>query len=223
MAKAWLDRQPRKFRERLLSMCRPRIYRQGSSLAHMGDEIEEFMGILEGCAEIHWEGFGEQSYHIQLFWPGDWFGEYALITGKPRKVAAIARTDVKAAVVPARALLSMLEKHPSGWRSIADLAAEHYELAINNLIDHLHPGKDSRCAAILLGLAHKGGTLRETSGGISIPISQTELAQLSNLSRNSIGTALKQLREQGLVDLQYGNIRICSVAALAKHLDQLIN
>jgi CRP/FNR family transcriptional regulator, cyclic AMP receptor protein len=217
----WLDRQPEDFREKLLSFAQTHPYSAQTPISHMGDEPQHFIGVLEGCVELTWAGLSGESTLLHLFWPGDWIGEYALITGQFRRGSLRARTKATVAFVQTRDLGRMLQEQPGWWKCLAELAADRAGLAADCMVDLMHRRPDVRCIAVLLRLAGSRVDDEVAVDEQFVPLSQEELAVLANLSRNSVGTVLRQLRRSGLVDVRYGGVVIRSMKRLRAHLLEL--
>lgn len=84
-----------------------RTFAAGEQLFAPGDPGDVMYGILEGEVEIK---IGETV--LETVTEGGLVGEMALIDQKPRSAAAIARTDVKAAVVDEKQFTYMVQQTP---------------------------------------------------------------------------------------------------------------
>jgi CRP-like cAMP-binding protein len=89
------------------------------------------------------------------------------------------------------------------------------DLAMQIAADLLIRDASARCAAVLLRLAGR----RWVSGpdadlSSEIPASQTELAMLCNLSRNSFSRVVRGLSSRGLLTLDYKSLTVNDPARL---------
>jgi len=64
--------------------------------------------ILEGEADVVVHGTARRTLH-----PGDYFGEVAVIDGKPRSASVVAKTEVRAWAMTGSSFKNLLEDQPS--------------------------------------------------------------------------------------------------------------
>lgn len=79
----------------------------GRTLAQQNASGREFVVIVRGRARVH-----RDETTIATLGNGDFFGEIALLTGRPRMASVVATTDVHALVIEGRAFLRLLEDAP---------------------------------------------------------------------------------------------------------------
>lgn len=93
-------------------------FRPGRTLIKEGARGREFIVVLDGAVEVKRKG-----RRIPLK-SGDFFGEMALLTDKPRNATVTTTSEVRALVVTDRAFQRLLEESPRIQRKImAALAA----------------------------------------------------------------------------------------------------
>jgi len=79
----------------------------GTVMAREGDSGQEFVLVLDGEARVETGGAV-----INRLGPGGFFGEIAILDGKPRTATVIADTDMKLLVVQSQYFIRILEKTP---------------------------------------------------------------------------------------------------------------
>ncbi|MCZ4500220.1 MAG: Crp/Fnr family transcriptional regulator [Marmoricola sp.] len=79
----------------------------GRTLAVENAVGREFVVIAEGSATVL---HGEKP--VATLAAGDFFGEIALMTGRPRTASVVAQTDVRALVIEVHAFLTLMESAP---------------------------------------------------------------------------------------------------------------
>lgn len=79
----------------------------GSVLAREGEIGQEFVYVLEGEARVETGGS-----EVRRLGPGSFFGEIALLDGKPRTATVTADTDMKVLVVQSQYFNKVLERAP---------------------------------------------------------------------------------------------------------------
>jgi CRP-like cAMP-binding protein len=84
----------------------------GETLTRQGDVGDAFYVILDGRAAVDIDG-----RPVNDLGPGDWFGELALLDGRPRSATVTSTTDLEVAVLGVRMFRTLLREFP-------DLAAQ---------------------------------------------------------------------------------------------------
>ena len=80
---------------------------EGKELTREGGPGREFFVLIEGDADVR-----KNNRRINRLGPGDFFGEIALVTDRPRTATVVAETPVRALVVTARNFKRLLEQQP---------------------------------------------------------------------------------------------------------------
>ena len=81
--------------------------REGKELTKEGRPGREFFVLIEGEADVK-----KGSRRINRLAGGDFFGEIALVTRRPRTATVVATTPVRALVITDRSFRSLLEHQP---------------------------------------------------------------------------------------------------------------
>ncbi|NGP53396.1 Crp/Fnr family transcriptional regulator [Thioalkalivibrio sp. XN8] len=172
----------------------PRLVRRHPSRLQAGDAGREFFGVRSGVVTMQGRFTHPDAVMLHMLRAGDWFGTAPVLAGRSRRATAVARTDVELLLVPGGELQALLRRHPE-W--IVDLARDvvyFLDVALQGSADLLIRDAAARCAAVLLRLAGR----RWASGPdahlpADIPASQSELAMLCNVSRNTFSRVVQEL------------------------------
>ena len=81
--------------------------REGKELTKEGRPGREFFVLIEGDADVK-----KGSRRINRLGAGDFFGEIALVTRRPRTATVVATSPVRALVITDRSFRSLLEHQP---------------------------------------------------------------------------------------------------------------
>ncbi|HEV8248594.1 MAG TPA: cyclic nucleotide-binding domain-containing protein [Gaiellaceae bacterium] len=81
---------------------------EGRELTRQGAPGREFFVLVEGQADVR-----RNSRKVRTLTDGDFFGEIALVTDRPRTATVVATTPVRLLVVTDRAFRHMLEESPT--------------------------------------------------------------------------------------------------------------
>jgi CRP-like cAMP-binding protein len=82
--------------------------REGKVFTREGEPGREFFVLLEGSADVHRKG-----KKVNVLNPGDFFGEIALVSDRPRSATVTATTPVRVLVVTAREFRTVMLELPS--------------------------------------------------------------------------------------------------------------
>src|SRR5215471_2001478 len=92
---------------------------EGKVLAREGDRGREFFVLVEGRAVVRRGG-----KQVNALSDGDFFGEIALVSGRPRTATVTATSPVRALVVTEQAFGSLLRKSPEIQTKVLQALAE---------------------------------------------------------------------------------------------------
>jgi len=93
--------------------------REGRELTRQGAPGREFFVLVEGEADVRRNG-----RKVRTLAGGDFFGEIALVTKRPRTATVVARTPVRVLVVTDRSFRRMIEESPSMQTKVLQALAE---------------------------------------------------------------------------------------------------
>jgi CRP-like cAMP-binding protein len=96
----------------LLSIVHSRSYLTGEYIFYQGDPGIGLYIIREGDVKVIRGGENSNEIILATFTKGDFFGELALVDGERRSASAVAKTDVKAAVIFKPDLDEFIDKYP---------------------------------------------------------------------------------------------------------------
>jgi CRP-like cAMP-binding protein len=93
--------------------------REGKELTTQGRPGREFLVLVEGEAEVRKNG-----RKLRTLSDGDFFGEIALVTKRPRTATVVAKTPVRVLVITDRSFQTLLERSPSIQSKVLAALAE---------------------------------------------------------------------------------------------------
>ncbi|MCC6982355.1 MAG: Crp/Fnr family transcriptional regulator [Bauldia sp.] len=185
-----------------------RAYRQdfkaGDRLFRFGDPGESMMIVLQGHIRILRPMASDKELILGDLEAGDILGEMALLDGKPRSAEARAITNGKALVLARRDLLPFLEAHPQVALTLLGVLCEMIRRADERTSDFFS-SLATRLAKTLVRLSDKTSKLS---------LSQSELADMTGSTRESVNRQLSAWQSEGLVELRDGWILITERQAL---------
>ncbi len=210
----WLAVMPADFRSALLQLCEWRKFKAGDTIYLAGDPPGGIYGICQGAMGMTSALGSALSPVAHLGQPGTWTGVGPLLTGQPRRATMQAITPLMLAYVPLRPLQALLAQHPGWWLHIAQELLMEFDTISMVANDLLIRSATRRCAATLLRVANcrRHGPL--AGRPIHAPISQSMLAEMTNLSRSRISPILAEFNQRKLVKSEYREIWLLDVPGL---------
>jgi CRP-like cAMP-binding protein len=188
----------------------------GEAIFRQMDEGSGLFAILAGQVRIVIGGTDGREHVLRLLGPSEMFGEISVLDGRPRSADAIAVTNCRLLLLERRNLLALIASQPSVAIGLIALLCERLRDTSAQIEGLLFHTLSERLASTLLGLGN--GKTHGNKTAISINVTQTELGQLTGVTRESVNKKLRAWQTAGLVDVQPGRIRIMDADSLKRML-----
>lgn len=214
--RGWMADSHPQFRRELLALARPKPVSAGHVIYQAGSAGGDLFGITSGVVTVQWRFTHPDAVLLHMLWPGEWFGTGSVLLKEARRITTVARTDAELLRVPGDELRALLQRRPAWAAELGRDAIYGLDLAMQGAADLLIRDASARCAAVLLRLAGRrwdSGTDADLPPP-EIPASQTELAMLCNVSRNTFSRVVKELSRRRLVTLGYRSLTVNDPARL---------
>jgi CRP-like cAMP-binding protein len=180
-------------------------------LFRAGDDTSSVQGIASGVVALETSVGGPEMTLVDVVSAPFWFGGQPQVDGTMRWITATARTEVLVFSVPPAIGNMLLYSDQRLFVFVLQLVTRLFWNTMTALADSVIPDSRLRCVATLLRI---GGRRNADTSPVTLPISQTDLSQLCNLSRQTSGDVLRGLEAEGLVTLGYRSIRLNDPARL---------
>jgi CRP-like cAMP-binding protein len=120
---------PKRHVKKIAALTREVRYQAGSTIVRAGEPGDDFFVVLDGTAAVRRRGLASLPLG-----PGSYFGEMALIDGKPRSASVVAETNLLCLRLSRKDFLRVLRSEPE-----VDLALlRHLAGRIRELQAHAH-------------------------------------------------------------------------------------
>lgn len=219
-SRGWLADTPPEFRKRFLSGARWRSIDRGATVTLGGEEKNDVIGLADGTVAVTSTlgQAGTPTMHMghAVFWMG--YGPVLL--ERPRDVTVVARTHLWIAVIPKAKILPLLDETTRWWRCFMRLLAEYGDISAMIASDLLIRQSDRRLAATILRFAGLRGRYADRAEQLRLEVTQSELAEATNLSRNATGAILRKLAAKGYIKTDYRGIVVCAPSSLQQLVDE---
>jgi CRP-like cAMP-binding protein len=214
-AHGWLSLVPEGFRSAVLAKCHSRSFERGDAVYRLDDPPGGLFGLASGGIALEIAPGARSPYIAHFMRPGMWLGAAALLTGQPRRVGITATRSSVVLHLQASDFLAIASHQPEAWRWLSLILLLNNELAISVCDDLMIRDPKERATAILLRLAgcHADAT-EAPDNPAELDLTQEELATMTNLSRTTIGSLLREYEAEGWIAQSYRCITIRDAAAL---------
>ena len=189
---------------------------RGTTVFREGDPGGSVYVIRSGKVRVLKNSAGRQRVVITLG-PGDFFGEMAVVTGRPRSATVEVIEDAELLKVPAGKLQEMVAGTGEVAIRLIRHLAERLEHA-NRFIDLLL--EDDLTARVILSIQE---TLEDAEGSTAPDITDADLALQLGVSKSDVRVGLRRLTRVGVLDVSSGYVLVKDDGRLAEFLDFIRN
>jgi CRP/FNR family transcriptional regulator, cyclic AMP receptor protein len=200
-------------RRRVLAGMRRRTYARGEVLFHEDDPADTLHFIAEGRVMARRTSPSGDSVAFLVLGPGRALGEVAAASGhRLRSSTVVALEPTTTLSVHFAEFERLCAEHPGVQRLLAKLLAARVRRLSDQLVEALFLPSDQRILHRLADLCTQYAD--GSRAAVSIPLSQTDIAELAGASRPTTNRVLRRLEAQGLVRLYRGRLEVTDPAAL---------
>lgn len=210
----WLSVLPEDLAAHLRDATVRRECPAGAVFWSYGDKPDGLYGLISGSVQMDtiWSHHGPSM--LSTFHAGSWLGEAEFLADSPRITSMSALRACEYFFIGATTIERVARERPELWRGIGLLAFEHLSLAVAALDDAMIRSSGARLAAVLVRLCGaRLGTAKDTIS-LEIDVTQSDLAQMANLSRSVVGGHLAEMERNGVIRRSYGRMSVTDIDAL---------
>jgi CRP-like cAMP-binding protein len=189
---------------------------KGTTVFRQGDAGGSVYVIRAGKVRVLKETQGRRRM-VTTLGPGDFFGEMAVVTGRPRSATVEVLEDADLLKVPAGKLQEMVAGTGEVAIRLIRHLAERLEHA-NRFIDVLL--EDDVTARVILAILE---TIQKADGSAAPDITDEDLALQLGLEKTEVRLALKRLTRVGVLEVSSGYVLVNNQDRLAEFLEFIRN
>ncbi|MBI3552992.1 MAG: Crp/Fnr family transcriptional regulator [Elusimicrobia bacterium] len=204
---------PRDLRE-VHKISRIREYGPGENVFTKAQSANQMFVVLSGRIKIFTHSGGKKRKTFAYLDPGDFFGEMALLEGKPRSASAEAVSYTRLLVITYTEFRKLLLSDPMLTLYLLRTVCQRLRKANEAIEGMMFRNILGRVAQALCDLGRRG---RKVHGGIELGehYTQQELADLVGTTREPLTRALSTLRRVQLIETTDGRYFIKDPVKLA--------
>ncbi|MGI8925435.1 MAG: Crp/Fnr family transcriptional regulator [Tepidiformaceae bacterium] len=187
----------------LASTARLRSFASGATVFREGEPGDSLYVVVEGHVRIVVGSSTGNETTVAIVGPGDCFGEFALLDGRPRSASAVAAEATRTFVVTREAFVTWLTERPAAALALLETMSVRLRRADETIADMVFLDLPHRLAKHLLPLADG-----PTASGGRIAITQGEIASMLGVSRESVNKQLNLFARAGWITLGRGSVTL---------------
>jgi CRP/FNR family transcriptional regulator, cyclic AMP receptor protein len=192
---------PRELSRKLLTGERTLKLRKGKTLFERGDAGDGCYWLQRGVLAVCVASATGEQRTLAILGPGAIVGELAMIDGLPRSASVQAIRDCELSFISRAAFTDMLRQHPELYADIVTTLAARLRQSDEDLAASSLLPVRARVARALLQFARQLG--EEAGPGrilIRHRITQSDLAAMAGVARESVSRTLRQWHRQKIVE-----------------------
>lgn len=195
---------------RLLSEVGYQTVEPGEPLQQDGATALHWIGLASGLAKFVVTTVRGKPLVYSGIAAGGWFGEGTLMRQGVWRYAALAIRQCELVLVPRETFLWLFNRNLAFCHYLLAQLNDRLELMTLQALDDHQGQAESIVARTLRHLLHP---LAGAAGG-QLRVTQAEIAQLCNLSRQRVNQAFGRLQADGVLQLRYGAVDIVDLDKL---------
>src|SRR5438105_12458169 len=176
-----------------------RRYGVGEALFLEGDRAGEVLLLLSGEVKISVGSVEGREVILDVLEPGCLIGELSAIDGEPRSATVVALSPVEVLAVAAGPFNDFLDHHPDVLRQLLLEVIHRLRVRVRHQLEFGTGDALGRICARLAELAERYGEPQDGVVVLRSPVSQSDLAAWTGLSREAVVKALRALRALGWI------------------------
>jgi CRP-like cAMP-binding protein len=173
-----------------------RTFAPNEPIFHVGEPGSSMMGVMVGTVRISLPGWKDKHLILVDLSAGEFFGEIAVLDGRPRSASAMALTKCELLILERRDFLPFLEYSPTASRNLMQLLCGRIRSADEHMTELAFFDLPARLARTLLRYP------APEHGPPKISLSQQELAEMVGGTRENVNRCLRKWQRRGILELK---------------------
>lgn len=209
------ERIPESIRERWVQIGNLRLLQRGDLLTRTGAVCEALTLVIDGAFTVGRDLGSPRARILAILGPRDLVGIAPLVTGSACAYESVAREPSIVLAIPYEIVRANMLAYPGVIEGALALQLAHRTRTLSErLLDTSVRALSERLKGHLCCLAHVFGVPRGERVDLSLRVSQSELAQILGVSRQSVNAALRTLEDNGLVSVTRETIVMLNMSAM---------
>jgi CRP/FNR family cyclic AMP-dependent transcriptional regulator len=199
--------------ERIADVAIPRSFPKGVRVFHEGDTSDACYIVRDGDLRVTREHSDGRAIALATLGPGDFFGELAMLDGGTRSASVETITDCELLGVPASDIRRVISTHGDIAAKLIVAITRRLRETNERVARQSFQTVPSRVAGVLAQLIAE--EISPESPGITVRMTQADLAQLAGTSRESVS---RFLARAGVVAVGRGRVTVLEPRRLRAYI-----
>lgn len=204
--------------QQLAQVMRRRTFRAGEAIFHRDDPGQVLYVIKDGRVRIRLTSAEGQEVALDVFGPGESFGEMAILDGQPRSADAIAIDKVEVFTLQRQDFISVIRNQPDIAVEVMKSLSKRIRQCNQMIEDLIFLDVYGRVAKKLLELSKEHGVETEDGVRIDLRLTQQELASMVGASRESVNKVMGYFTDKSYISTDKHKVTILRIADLQKRI-----
>jgi CRP/FNR family cyclic AMP-dependent transcriptional regulator len=203
--------------EEISRVAVPRSYPKGVRVFHEGDRSDACYIVRSGDLRVTREHPDGRAIALATLGPGDIFGELAMLDGEARSASVEALSECQLLALPAADVRRLLRGSSEITVKLVVALTRRLREANERIARQSFQTVPSRVAGVLSQLTAEEAPLQGREG-VTIRMTQADLAQLAGTSRESVSRFLAVLERAGVVHVGRGRVTVLEPRRLRAYI-----
>lgn len=212
----WLLEQPAWVRDTVLAGSRLRSYETGQFTFYAGDDPGGMYGVVDGGFGVLVPVGGSGLTLCHIMRRGAWFGYGPALSGTGRKMTFKAVEPSRVLHLPLGELAAIGAARPEFYRILGALNDMSYMMTAVQVVGDLLIGSGERRIAAVMARIAKPQPSADPQQPWPIRLSQAELGQMCNSSRDRVNRTLAKFAKAGWVKADFKHIVVTNLTELER-------
>jgi CRP/FNR family transcriptional regulator len=202
---------------RIADVAVPRSFPRGVRVFHEGDTSDACYIVRNGDLRVTREHSDGRAIALATLTEGDIFGELAMLDGGARSASVETLADSELLALPANDMRRLLAEHPDIAVKLIVALVRRLRETNERVARQSFQTVPSRVAGVLAQLIAEDA-IPEDREGITVRMTQADLAQLAGTSRESVSRFLATLERAGVVTVGRGRVTVVEPRRLRSYI-----
>jgi CRP-like cAMP-binding protein len=203
--------------ERISRVAIPRSFPAGVRVFHEGDRSDACYLVRTGDLRVTREHSDGRAIALATLGPGDIFGELAMLDGQARSASVETLSDSELLALTAADFRRLLAEHSEISVKLIIALTRRLRETNERVARQSFQTVPSRVAGVLTQLTAEEAAA-EGRTGVTIRMTQADLAQLAGTSRESVSRFLATLERAGVVRVGRGRVTVVEPRRLRAYI-----
>jgi CRP/FNR family cyclic AMP-dependent transcriptional regulator len=208
-------------REQLLILGKKQIVSKEQNVFQAGAGSGHAYIIIDGRVKIFQVSSLGKAVILWLCFPGDMFGLAELVRGGCRKVHAQACRNTTVVAIPYKDLKAFLKRNPTAALLMIDFLTSRLHLLGESMLNMAAEDAPSRVVKLLRRLCICYAEKINGMTRLAVQLTHQEMADMIGTSRQTVTTALSDLRRKGVISVKNHYIYILRPELLEEGSEQM--